>query len=155
MALTLRGDGTGTAYLVNSSWWNDYYQLLTGGMTDQPVTIANKLTVKSANASFAWGGTLAGANKVALEVLPTDTGSKDYQLKYLTNNHLQWFNATDNKVLIDLNPTGKVDFPQGLTSFGIGVPAVSNKWGANSWTVSDVQPGSAVKGDVWVKTSFA
>lgn len=39
MALTLRGDGTGSAFLVSSGWWNDYYNLLTGVMTDQPVTL--------------------------------------------------------------------------------------------------------------------
>lgn len=44
MALTRRGDGTGAAFQVNSAWWNDYYDLLTGAMTNQPVTIANTIT---------------------------------------------------------------------------------------------------------------
>ena len=39
MALTVRGDGTGTAFQVNSTWWNDYHDLLTGSMHDQPVTL--------------------------------------------------------------------------------------------------------------------
>ena len=37
MALTTRGDGTGGIYLVGAAWWNDYKDLLTGVMTDQPV----------------------------------------------------------------------------------------------------------------------
>lgn len=37
MALTVRGDGTGSAFLVQSAWWNDYHDLLTGAMTDQSV----------------------------------------------------------------------------------------------------------------------
>jgi hypothetical protein len=37
MALTLRTDGSGSPNLVGAAWWNDYYDLLTGSMNDQPV----------------------------------------------------------------------------------------------------------------------
>jgi hypothetical protein len=37
MALTLRTDGSGSPNLVGAAWWNDYYDLLTGTMNDQPV----------------------------------------------------------------------------------------------------------------------
>jgi hypothetical protein len=39
MALTRRGDGTGAAFQVSSAWWNDYYDLLTGAINDQPVSL--------------------------------------------------------------------------------------------------------------------
>lgn len=44
MALTRRLDGNQANNLVTSDWWNTYYDLLTGAMTDQPVTIANTVT---------------------------------------------------------------------------------------------------------------
>ena len=37
MALTLRTNGSSGVNLVTSSWWNDYYNLFTGAMHDQPV----------------------------------------------------------------------------------------------------------------------
>lgn len=44
MALTTRTNGTGTSNLINSDWFNDYLKLLTGVMSDQPITIkANTL----------------------------------------------------------------------------------------------------------------
>lgn len=44
MALTLRSNGTG-AGTVSSQWWNDYYNLLTGTMNDQAVTLSTNLAV--------------------------------------------------------------------------------------------------------------
>jgi hypothetical protein len=38
MALTLRSNGTNGG-IVSAAWWNDYYDLLTGLMTDQIVTL--------------------------------------------------------------------------------------------------------------------
>jgi hypothetical protein len=46
MALTLRTNGSSGANLVTASWWNDYYNLLTGSMVDQPVTLVPGLTLK-------------------------------------------------------------------------------------------------------------
>lgn len=57
MALTLRSNGVGGG-LVNSGWWNDYYNLLTGVMTDQPVVIANHLQLTGGNNHIKWGGML-------------------------------------------------------------------------------------------------
>lgn len=45
MALTLRMNGSTPSSLVSSSWWNDYYSLLTGSMLDQPVTFGTNLTM--------------------------------------------------------------------------------------------------------------
>jgi hypothetical protein len=42
MALTLRTDGSGSPNLVGAAWWNDYYDLLTGSMNDQPVFLYYK-----------------------------------------------------------------------------------------------------------------
>jgi hypothetical protein len=52
MALTLRTNGSSGVNLVTAAWWNDFYNLLTGVMTDQPVTISNTLTVKGASFTF-------------------------------------------------------------------------------------------------------
>jgi hypothetical protein len=46
MALTLRSNGSTSSNLVTAAWWNDYYNLLTGTMTDQPVTVADNVTLK-------------------------------------------------------------------------------------------------------------
>lgn len=48
MALTLRSNGSGSSNLINASWFNDFYNLLTGAMTDQPVTLANTLSLTPA-----------------------------------------------------------------------------------------------------------
>ena len=44
---------------VQASWWNDFRDLLTGVMTDQPVTIANSITGKT----FFANGALSSGNK--------------------------------------------------------------------------------------------
>lgn len=38
MALTLRTNGSGSSNIISSGWFNDFYNLFTGGMTDQPIT---------------------------------------------------------------------------------------------------------------------
>jgi len=47
MALTLRTNGSSGINLVSSIWWNDYYNLLTGVMNDQPVTVSSNLVLKA------------------------------------------------------------------------------------------------------------
>lgn len=39
MALTTKSDGTGSANKITHQWFDDYYDLLTGSMNDQPVTL--------------------------------------------------------------------------------------------------------------------
>src|SRR5258706_8258709 len=46
---------------VQASWWNDFRDLLTGVMADQPVTIANTLTAQK----FIANGTPSSANQIA------------------------------------------------------------------------------------------
>lgn len=47
MALTFRTNGSSAPNLVGAAWWNDYYNLLTGAMQDQEVTIQNNLVLKA------------------------------------------------------------------------------------------------------------
>jgi hypothetical protein len=47
MPLTYRGNGTAPQYQVGASWWNDYYNLLTGVMVDQPITIKNNTNIQA------------------------------------------------------------------------------------------------------------
>ncbi len=67
MPLTTRQNGTTSANLVVAQWWNDYQELLTGTMIDQPVNIANTFTVSnpiddpaSAPTALAAAGTTLG-----------------------------------------------------------------------------------------------
>lgn len=46
MPLTLRYNGNASANLINASWFNDFFNLFTGVMTDQEVTFANSLILK-------------------------------------------------------------------------------------------------------------
>lgn len=62
MPLTTRSTGQSP---IDSSAVNQYYQALTGGMADQPFTLANTLTVTntltgSSNLSIAGTGTITG-----------------------------------------------------------------------------------------------
>src|SRR5271157_3547791 len=43
MALTQRTNGSGSANIIQAAWWNDYYNLFTGAMSDQPIHIANSV----------------------------------------------------------------------------------------------------------------
>lgn len=67
MALTLRLNGSQAQNLVTASWWNDYYNLLTGVMTDQPVTIKPNLTLQNIQAALG-APTLALAAGTALGI---------------------------------------------------------------------------------------
>jgi hypothetical protein len=53
MALTLRTNGSSGVNLVTASWWNDYYNLFTGAMQDQLVTIKQSLDLKAIGAAPA------------------------------------------------------------------------------------------------------
>lgn len=55
MALTLRTNGTGGG-IVSAAWWNDYYDLMTGTMTDQVVTLNYRPGTNDGNASLKLKG---------------------------------------------------------------------------------------------------
>ncbi len=50
MPLTVRNNGSGPTNVIQAAWFNDYYNLLTGVMQDQPVTIKNNLSLQPLSA---------------------------------------------------------------------------------------------------------
>lgn len=64
--LTLKSNGNSSANIVRADWWNDYYNLLTGIMKDQPVNISNNLilqaTLATAPGSGAFCTAVSGGN---------------------------------------------------------------------------------------------
>jgi hypothetical protein len=53
MPLTLRTNGNASSNIIQASWFNDYYNLLTGQMYDQAVTLRPNLLLKSSMLSPA------------------------------------------------------------------------------------------------------
>ena len=68
MALTLRTNGSSPSNLVQASWWNDFYNLLTGSMTDQPVKIHNsvKLMLPAAPSSAPSGALSSSSSNLGV-----------------------------------------------------------------------------------------
>lgn len=59
MPLTVRSNGSLSANIITSSWFNDYRDLLTGAMTDQEVTIKNNVVIQAISGPPATAPTLA------------------------------------------------------------------------------------------------
>lgn len=113
MALTLRQNGSTSANLVTASWWNDYYNLLTGVMTDQPVTIANTVAVTGAGTTsnkYVWSTTLGGVAHLVFYIAPPDAGAQAYGLYYNTDNTLHLKNYTTGQELLSVAPGGTLSF---------------------------------------------
>ena len=68
MALTLRTNGSSGVNLVSAQWWNDYYNLLTGVMTDQTVTLKTDLVLQSILSGTIAAPTLALATGTNLGI---------------------------------------------------------------------------------------
>lgn len=51
MPLTLRSNGSGSSNIISASWFNDFYNLLTGVMQDQEVSIKNNLVLQAIGAA--------------------------------------------------------------------------------------------------------
>lgn len=47
MALTVRTNGSAGINIIQASWFNDFYNLLTGAMADQPVTLKPNATLQA------------------------------------------------------------------------------------------------------------
>jgi hypothetical protein len=73
MALTLRTNGSGGG-IVSSGWWNDYYNLLTGSMNDQAVTLSTNLSVIPLTVSTV-GRSSSTATVLVLATLTTNPAS--------------------------------------------------------------------------------
>jgi hypothetical protein len=80
MALTLRTNGSGGSNLVGAAWWNDYYNLLTGVMTDQIVTLKTDLIVAALANSPAAPSLALGSGTIL------GVGVYQYLYTYVDNN---------------------------------------------------------------------
>lgn len=87
MPLTLRQNGSQSANLVTAQWWNDYYNLLTGLMNDQPVTLSYlpgsaastaTLTITS-NGNAPYLNVVSSTGNTMLSIGPTGTLSVSSQ----------------------------------------------------------------------------
>lgn len=68
MPLTTRTNGSGGSNIIQASWFNDFMNLLTGVMSDQPVTINNGITAKQTTYTTPTAPTLALATGTALGI---------------------------------------------------------------------------------------
>ena len=139
MALTRRADGTQPINLVNSTWWNDFYDLLTGVMSDQPVTISNTLTTNKLKVnSLTWldPQTAYGAN---FGTITLAIGDNDSGLNWLADGHLQ--------LVVNGSPwmDWQVGHPGGIVAFDSGTPRMIHLY------VGTSAPASPSEGDIWIK----
>lgn len=113
MALTLRSNGTGGG-IIQAAWFNDFYDLLTGVMTDQAVTISNSLTVTGAvtvkgGLGVATAGT--GNNWYGMLDMPVTgtTVAKNWRLIYDgSTGNLFFDDITDGKTALTMQIDGSV-----------------------------------------------
>jgi hypothetical protein len=68
MPLTLRSNGSGGSNIITSSWFNDYYNLLTGSMQDQNVIVKNNISAKAIAAGPSSAPTTALASGTSLGI---------------------------------------------------------------------------------------
>ena len=68
MPLTLRSNGSSSANIITSQWFNDFYNLLTGSMQDQEVTLKNNLALNAIGAGPSVAPTLALAAGTGLGI---------------------------------------------------------------------------------------
>jgi hypothetical protein len=68
MALSFRSNGNTSQNQITASWFNDFYNLFTGVMTDQKVTFANTFVIKAIGPSPSAGanGTLASGSNLGI-----------------------------------------------------------------------------------------
>lgn len=121
MALTIRANGSNPDNLIGASWFNDYYDLVTGAMTDQPVTL-----------DYAPGS--AGAT-------PTLT------LKTNGNGDLlQGYNGA-SKVFVLAKDGSLADGSNDFYALLVGTGATAGR----RIFVGPTTPSGAQEGDLWVK----
>lgn len=81
MPLTVRSNGSSSGNIIQASWFNDYHDLLTGLMPDQPVTIKNTLSLQAIGGPPATAPALALNTGTALGI-----GAYGYVITYATPN---------------------------------------------------------------------
>lgn len=68
MPLTTRTNGSGGSNIIQASWFNDFKDLLTGVMVDQPVTVKNILDVRAIGSAPSTAPTLVLATGTNLGI---------------------------------------------------------------------------------------
>ena len=106
MPLTRRTDGTQAANRVYASWFNDFMDLLTGVMTDQPVTLANSQTITRQ------GSTSGSTNLLYLKT--TVSAAHQYNVYVGFDGSLGiWDNDNSKAILANATGTGLSLIPSG------------------------------------------
>lgn len=112
MALTVRTNGSGGSNQINSTWFNDFLNLLTGAMQDQNVNIKNTLTLSAIGAApsaAATGAVVAGAGMgIGAYVYAYTYASQDGEsaLSPTTSVTTTSGNQNVNLTAITVGPTG-------------------------------------------------
>lgn len=145
MPLTQRADGTGEANRVTAVWWNDFYDLLTGVMTDQPVTIASTTATKLTRV----GST--GSDTTLLTLQTTVSAAHEYSLQVNTSGNLQLRDVTNNASILRANSSSLTLIPNG------GNLVIGSSWatlGSNNLNVAVLRGfGGATAGkQIWIMT---
>lgn len=143
MPLTVRQNGTtvgGQPNNATASWWNDYYDLLTGAMTDQPVTLGNTLTV-SGHVTFDTALWISPQTTYGstFPVLTLGLGDNDTGINWLGDGHLS----------VTCNGTSQLDVAAGkalgFMVLDSGTPRMVHVF------IGTSTPVGAVEGDIWIK----
>lgn len=139
MALSRKTDGTGAANLVTAAWWNDFYDLLTGAMSDQPVTIANQVTSNKLQVNNQTWLNPQTAYGSAFPTITLAIGDNDTGFNWVGDGHLQL--VVNNSVWGDWQPNKGMQF----VVLDSGVPKLIRIY------IGTTQPSSPSEGDIWIK----
>lgn len=137
MPLKVRYDGSfvgGQPNNATASWWNDFHDLLTGVMTDQPVTLGNTFSVTGN--TWLSPQTSHGATFPALTV---GIGDNDTGINWIGDGHLQVL--ANNAAQLDVT-AGKA---LGFMVLDSGTQRMVHIF------IGTSTPVGAVEGDIWIK----
>lgn len=131
--LTLKGDGFGPLLKAFKPDNTTQAALLD---SNGNLTILGNFTL-SGSGGMTWNGTLGGANKAVLTMVPTDVSTKNWGLYYnVSDNSLSFFDATDSVTALRLFTTGNAAIAGTLTVGGSLV-----------WTAANDGPASGMDAD--------
>lgn len=145
MALTRRADGTAPVNQVFAAWWNDFYDLLTGAMTDQAITIASTTATRL---------TRVGSTSVETPLLSLKTtvsAAHEYDLRVDTNGNIKLYDVTQGGAVLYGGKNGLTMVPSG------GNLTVGSSWatlGPSNLNVAVLRGfGGATAGkQIWIMT---
>ena len=98
MALTVRTNGSSSPNIITASWWNDYYNLLTGSMQDQEITLKNMLTLVGIQAAPTTAMSAALASGTTLGV-----GLYCYQYTWVSADGGETIGSPNNNITTTTN----------------------------------------------------